>query len=563
MSSKPNSKLNFKSPTSSAKTNNVLETNLTKKEIKNNSKVCGASIYQQQKKSLEDNINKILTIASKDKEKKEEDTFEQNKDFEEKSDNRKKVYKLSLKSEEGEFEDLSNNKYKLSNIITPTSGKSKKISSLKPLFLSSKTETRNSSKTTSNNNTTPTNKVNANKELISSKISSRKVDLMSIATETDSTQISPINNNTQTGNNTSKFKIRNPKKNIKSLNYSSMNTSSTNSNFSNSKTPSSQQSNLNNKGQVIGFEKKIKEPVSTKNADSKPFRALFNSFEISKEAMTLESDGNNSYDYFKNFYSQIINEKKMEAEAELVEDKGCLLEETDVPKTKDVNEYYQESSAINQKSNIINNYKDSKFFLGTKHIQNNFNHGTPTNICGRINNYISFKSNICKNFKTNANKEILRKMNNTSNKDKKEDSSKEKSLEAISYRNEKEGNKQETNTGSIVKKSIRKSTKGKSTLNAPCLIEKSYNKVRAKSKVQKDKMKVKTLQNYSTISNTINNNNSENLGNISATPKNANIKTKKLSTTVYKPISKIVKSKESEIKEIEKSNLISFRDKQK
>jgi hypothetical protein len=41
---------------------------------------------------------------------------------------------------------------------------------------------------------------------------------------------------------------------------------------------------------------------------------MFSSFEISKEAMSFEEVGDDSYDYFKKFYSQVFNEKANDAD---------------------------------------------------------------------------------------------------------------------------------------------------------------------------------------------------------------------------------------------------------
>lgn len=101
---------------------------------------------------------------------------------------------------------------------------------------------------------------------------------------------------------------------LKHLNYSTINTTTSNaSNVNTSKTPSSYTSNQK---RFFAQNNKVKEPVSTKNKDARPFTAIFNSFEISKEAMSFDEENNNSCDIFKAFYSQIINEKQKEAEAE-------------------------------------------------------------------------------------------------------------------------------------------------------------------------------------------------------------------------------------------------------
>lgn len=101
---------------------------------------------------------------------------------------------------------------------------------------------------------------------------------------------------------------------LKQLNYSTINTTTSNaSNTNTSKTPSSYTSNQK---RFFAKVSKVKEPVSTKNKDARPFTAIFNSFEISKEAMSFDEENNNSCDIFKAFYSQIINEKQKQVEAE-------------------------------------------------------------------------------------------------------------------------------------------------------------------------------------------------------------------------------------------------------
>ena len=428
MSSKPHSKFSFKKQISSTKNTPNAESNKIKEKPSNTNKISG--IYRQ-KKSVESSIKKIISLSSKEKKEEEQEVIDND---EENKNKFKNTHKLSIKT--NEIHQESNENYDKKSNATPSSiaSNSKKFNSFKPLYLiNSSTGTRNTSIATSNNNATPTSKA-------------QNRDIVLKAVENVSEQISPVNI-TPIGL-TSKFMLRKSYlKNVNSLNYS---TSTSNSNYSKPKTPSS----LNH--HFIGEVKaKPKEPVSTKNADSKPFSAMFSSFEISKEAMTLESDGNNSYDYFKNFYSQIINEKQLEAEAEADIEKGELLESED-PKNKKMS-----INAVNQKSSIISNYKNSRFFLGTSTIG-----GTPQS---KKNDYISFKSNIC-NFKTNTNKEILQKMNNTTRKD---ESSKEKSLEAISYRQDKE-TKKEGIEEKKEKKIVRKSA------NTP-----NYIKVRTSSKIHK------------------------------------------------------------------------------
>lgn len=106
---------------------------------------------------------------------------------------------------------------------------------------------------------------------------------------------------------TNKHEIITRPSKIKHLNYSTINTTTSNYSGANtSKTPSSQTSN-----RFFSQNSKLKVPVSTKNKDAKPFSAIFNSFEISKEAMSFDEENSNC-DYFKTFYSQIINEKKKE-----------------------------------------------------------------------------------------------------------------------------------------------------------------------------------------------------------------------------------------------------------
>lgn len=64
--------------------------------------------------------------------------------------------------------------------------------------------------------------------------------------------------------------------------------------------------NLSN---IDKIKQSFKVPVSTKNSDSKPiFNSLFNSLEISKEAMSFDDEGD-SYDVYKSLFSQILKEK--------------------------------------------------------------------------------------------------------------------------------------------------------------------------------------------------------------------------------------------------------------
>lgn len=101
---------------------------------------------------------------------------------------------------------------------------------------------------------------------------------------------------------------------LKSVNYSTINTTFSNNSHTNSKpkTPSSFSSEQKYK---FSLHNKIKEPVSTKNAEVKQFKMIFNSLEISKEAQSFDEDvNNNSCDYFKLFYSNLIAEKQLEAE---------------------------------------------------------------------------------------------------------------------------------------------------------------------------------------------------------------------------------------------------------
>lgn len=173
---------------------------------------------------------------------------------------------------------MSSKQASITNQIAPGSKKNKFYKSLKPLS------------------------IQINNKAVSKQSNTRNT-LSTINNESSSNQISPI---------------ARPNKKIlsKPLNYSTINTS-TSTSINNEcsfkpkpKTPSSYQSKQAHKFLI----NKIKEPVSTKNADVKPFKAMFSSFDISKEAESLEEDGNNSYDYFKNFYSQIIIEKQLEAE---------------------------------------------------------------------------------------------------------------------------------------------------------------------------------------------------------------------------------------------------------
>lgn len=221
---------------------------------------------------------------------------------------------LLIKSDEDlQFhnEKTDKEKGKLSNQITPVSKKNKLYKSLKPLgqqfnrtvnsihaINSQVNNTRNTIKDSSvpcnlflNKTKTTENNINNNNSEFSSKVSPQN--------KTDSSN-SNIKN---------KFKKLVPK----SLNYSTINTSTSNSVSCNSKpkTPSSYHSKLNQKFLI----NKIKQPVSTKNSDAQPFRMMFSSFEISKEAMSFEEVGDDSYDYFKKFYSQVFNEKQNEAES--------------------------------------------------------------------------------------------------------------------------------------------------------------------------------------------------------------------------------------------------------
>ena len=65
--------------------------------------------------------------------------------------------------------------------------------------------------------------------------------------------------------------------------------------------------NLSN---IDKIKQSFKVPVSTKNSDSKPiFNSLFNSLEISKEAMSFDDEGD-SYDVYKSLFSQILKHQK-------------------------------------------------------------------------------------------------------------------------------------------------------------------------------------------------------------------------------------------------------------
>jgi len=162
---------------------------------------------------------------------------------------------------------------------------------------------------TGSERTTFTPKNNKTRPLIANH--NPQINTINSIINTKSNNNANISSNTKFSNKYNKINKKLPK-NLMSIN---MNSTFNTSDFSNSqsKTPCSYQGKPKNRFLYI---KKLKEPASTKNIDNRPFSAMFNSFEISKEAMSLEVDGNDSYDYFKHCYSQIISEKQLEAEKE-------------------------------------------------------------------------------------------------------------------------------------------------------------------------------------------------------------------------------------------------------
>lgn len=136
-----------------------------------------------------------------------------------------------------------------------------------------------------------------------------------------SSQIPNITTNTTPKNEALKKKrveLKTSKALVRSVNYSTINTTNSNNSHVNNttlskpKTPSSYSSVQKYK---FCLNNKIKEPTSTKNSEAKQFKMIFNSLEISKEAQSFDEDHNNdSCDYFKLFYSNLIQEKKKEAE---------------------------------------------------------------------------------------------------------------------------------------------------------------------------------------------------------------------------------------------------------
>lgn len=79
--------------------------------------------------------------------------------------------------------------------------------------------------------------------------------------------------------------------------------------YTKSSTYKSNKPTIKNLSNIEKIKQSFKVPVSTKNSDSKPiFNSLFNSFEISKEAMSFDDEGD-SYDVYKSLFSQILKEK--------------------------------------------------------------------------------------------------------------------------------------------------------------------------------------------------------------------------------------------------------------
>lgn len=76
--------------------------------------------------------------------------------------------------------------------------------------------------------------------------------------------------------------------------------------YTKSSTYKSNKPTIKNLSNIEKIKQSFKVPVSTKNSDSKPiFNSLFNSFEISKEAMSFDDEGD-SYDVYKKpFFSNI------------------------------------------------------------------------------------------------------------------------------------------------------------------------------------------------------------------------------------------------------------------
>lgn len=347
MSSAQNTKQKIKKLTSKA---HVLDSEALVSSQKESKTMTKTNQFYQ-KKSIEKHINKIFNMSKYGKEQlnaaiKEEQTAQQQTTSthdRSKEENYEKAPKPSSKlsfsnskqthtkmkssdlkiiSEDMTFQ-IDKDKYRLLSQVTPVSKKNKFYKSLKPLGL-------NFNKPSNDQINNTNNAINTrNKE---SKVSSSEiVKEESVSTEENynncehddraktntkeraSTQVSPSNNNTNS--NISKKPLLQKAIFPKSLNYSTVNTSMSNSisyNYPKPKTPCSYQSKQIHK--FLLKNNKIKEPVSTKNSEAKPFKAIFSSFDISKEAMSLEEDGNDSYDYFKNFYSQIISEKQIEAE---------------------------------------------------------------------------------------------------------------------------------------------------------------------------------------------------------------------------------------------------------
>lgn len=247
-----------------------------------------------QKQSIEASYNKMTIlssgkfnkkISSLDKEKKDKKTSilkEFSNITNEKSGlsrfREENKLKISLKMDElpkiSESLEAVEDKYKKHIIITPVN--KRKYKNLKPLSTTFK-----AINTTSSNHISPSSNLNTN---TNSNINSKKATEKKIF------------------NNYSKVPLNC---------YSTFNTSDVNSNnISITKHSTSKPKTPNNKFKSNIINDRVKLPVSTKNSDSKAFSMMFNSFEISKEAQSYDEDGNDSYDYFQNFYSQLLKEKE-------------------------------------------------------------------------------------------------------------------------------------------------------------------------------------------------------------------------------------------------------------
>lgn len=131
---------------------------------------------------------------------------------------------------------------------------------------------------------------------------------------------------------------------IKQINFSTINT--TNSNYSGANTSKTPSSKTSNQKHFFSNNTKLKEPVSTKNKGAKPFSAIFNSFEISKEAMSFDVE-NNSCDYFNTIYSQIIHEKEKEVS-------GCQIKDVNSkPKRNSMEPIKSLKNTVGLKSTVV------------------------------------------------------------------------------------------------------------------------------------------------------------------------------------------------------------------